>query len=68
MKNIEHFGFIQFYTDNGSVEIKKTFVLVFFEALELSQKLVHMGFFSKLTIVTFSTQRVKSFELQQTSK
>ena len=45
MKDIGHFGFIQFYTDNGSVEPKKTFVLVFFEALELRQKLVHTGFF-----------------------
>ena len=32
MKNIEYFGFIQFYTDNGSVGPKNTFVLVFFEA------------------------------------
>ena len=41
----------RFYTDNGSVEPKKTFVLVFIEALELRQKVVYMGFFGKLTIV-----------------
>ena len=29
MEDIEHFGFIQFYTDNQSVEPKQTFGLVF---------------------------------------
>ena len=32
MKDIEHFGFIQFYTDNWSVEQNKSFVFWFFEA------------------------------------
>ena len=44
IKDTEHFGFIQFYTDNGSVEPKQTFVLEFFEALKLRPNPVHMGF------------------------
>ena len=58
MKDIEHFGFIQFYIDDQSVEPKQTFVLVFCEQLELRQKLVHGEFFGKSTIVLFSTLRV----------
>ena len=56
MENIEHFGFIQFYTDNRSVEPKQTFVLVFCEQLELRQKLVHVGFFSKSTSLVRRTK------------
>ena len=50
MEDIDHFGFIQFYTDKGSVELQQTFVFVFCEQLELRQKLVHAEFFSKSTI------------------
>ena len=35
MDNIEHFGLIQFYTDNWSVEPKQTYVLVFCGQLKL---------------------------------
>ena len=58
MFNIEHFGFIQFYTDNQSVEPKQTFVLVFCGQLELRQKLVHAEFLGKSTIVSFGALRV----------
>ena len=47
MEDIDHFGFIQYYTDNRTVEPKQTFVFVFSEQLKLRQKLVHVGFFSK---------------------
>ena len=60
MEDIEHFGFIQFYMDNWSVEPKQTFVLVFCEQLELRQKLVHTGFFGKLIIVSFGTLRANA--------
>ena len=53
MEDIEHFGFIQFYTENQSVEPRETFVLVSCEHLELRQKLVYVGFFGKSTIVSF---------------
>ena len=53
-------AFIKFYTDNRLLEPKKTFVLLFCEELELRQKLVHVGFLVKSTIVSFSALRVKS--------
>ena len=63
MENIEHFGFIQFYTDNWSVEPKQTFVLVFCGQLKLRQKLVHVGFFGKLIIVSFSILMVNHWNV-----
>ena len=56
-------AFIQFHTDNRSLEPKKTFVLLFCEQLELRQKLVHMGFLVKSTIVSFGALRVKRKDL-----
>ena len=53
-------GCIQFYTDNRSVELKKTFLLLFCDQLELRQKLVHARFFSKFTIVTIGALRVNA--------
>ena len=56
-------AFIQFHTDNWSLEPKKTFVLLFCEQLELRQKLVQVGFLVKLTIVSFGTLRVKGLNV-----
>ena len=66
MEDIEYLGFIQFYTDNQSVEPKQTFVLLFREQLKLRQKLVHAEFFDKLTIVTIGALRVKQSTLGYT--
>ena len=51
-------AFIQFDTDNRSLEPKKTFVLLFCEEPKLRQKLVHVGFLVKSTIVSFGALRV----------
>ena len=55
-------AFIRFHTDNLSLEPKKTFVLLFCEELELTQKLVHVGFLVKSTIVSFGALRVAGKE------
>ena len=66
--DIEHFGFIQFYKDNWSVQRKKTIVFLFFEAFKLRQDLVNMGFFRKSTIVAFGAQRVKMISIRYTKQ